>query len=52
MIIVLFIVILYFIVILFYNVMNVIVIEEFGGYNMIVFCLDMDFCFINFVIED
>lgn len=51
-IIVVFVVIIYLVIVLVYNVMNVIVIEELGGYEMILFCFDIDYCFINFVIDD
>lgn len=43
---------LYLIVTLLYNVMNVTVIEELGGYNMIASRLDTDLRFTNLAIED
>lgn len=44
--------ILYLVIALVYNVMNVTVIEELGGYEMISFRLDTDYHFTNLAIDD
>lgn len=45
-------VVIYFFIVVVFNVMNVNVIEVLGGFDLIVFCFDIDFNFINFVIVD
>lgn len=44
--------IIYLVIVLVYNVMNVTVIEELGGYEMISFRLDTDYRFTNLAIDD